>query len=163
MSSKRALSAIVSTVIIVNIVVAMFVLIFAGYVPTLGLTQSQANLWYGSQQDSSRERLSIEMMIFNTTNPSPNNKSIDIYVRNAGQIDVNITAVYVNDLPQPQASVKPVPISLPYPKTPIYVKAGNATNIVQFKITYDWLANRTYTAKVATARGNSVVSTAIAP
>jgi hypothetical protein len=144
----------------------MFVLIFAGYVPTLGFTQSQANLWYGSQQDSSRERLSIEMMIFNTTNPSPpspTNKSIDIYVRNVGQIDVKIAAVYVNGSLQPQASVKPVPISLTYPNTPIYVKAGNATNIVQFKITYVWLTNRTYTAKVATARGNSVVSTAIAP
>jgi hypothetical protein len=175
LSSKKALSAIVSTLIIVNIVIAMFVIIFAGYVPTIGLTQSQANLWYGSQQDSSRERLSIEMMIFNGTNPSPNTMSIDIYVRNVGQIDVKIAAVYVwnstTNATLLQTTVQPVPISLPYPNTPIYAEAGSATYVLQFKIFSASVLNpvwrtgntNTYVAKVVTARGNSAISMGVAP
>ena len=155
MSSKRALSAIVSTILMVNIIIAMFVLIFAGFVPTISLTQSQANLWYNSQADSSRERLSIEMVVFNGTTAS--NKNITAFVRNVGPIDVKIIAAYVNGTLQ--NSVQPT-LTGGYP---IYVEAGSARYVAPFQIKYNWVGNVTYTVKLATARGNSDVSMAKAP
>jgi hypothetical protein len=95
------------------------------------------------------------MVVFNGTTAS--NKNITAFVRNVGQIDVKIVAAYVNGTLQ--NSVKP-PLTGGYP---IYLKAGNATYVQPFRISYNWVGNATYTVKMATARGNSAISMAGAP
>jgi len=139
----------------INILTAMFVLIFAWYMPSIGLTQSRANLWYGNQEDASRERIAIEMITFNQT---AKNKT-DVYVRNVGEIDVKIVEIYVNATPQ--TSVQPSLVG----GYQIPVKAAGAQCVQKFTITLqsEWMANKTYTVKVVTSRGGSATSSAQPP
>jgi hypothetical protein len=122
--------------------------------PSIGLTQSQASLWYGNQEDASRERIAIEMMYFNQTGT---NKTIDVYVRSVGEIDVKIVEIYVNATPQ--TSIQP-PLA---GGCQIPVKATGSQCVQRFSVTYSWVAGKTYGVKVATSRGSSAVSSAQAP
>lgn len=98
------------------------------------------------------------MMAFNQTgNPGPLNKTtIDVYVRNVGQIDVKMAAMYVNGTSR---DFQPTMTG----GYPIYVKAGNATCVMKFKITYSWVNGSAYVVRAVTTRGNWAISTAIAP
>jgi len=149
---KKGVSTIIATILMANIVIVMFVIILAGFMPSIGLATSKADVWYSSQKESDRERIAIEMIYFNETAP----KTIDVYVRNVGEIDVKIAMIFVNG--EPQINTSPV-----LPGFPIYVKTEEVDPIEKFSVTYDWAMNTTYIVKVATARGNRDVSTAQPP
>ena len=85
-SRKKAISPVIGTILMINIMIVMFLIILAGFVPSISLTQSRANIWFNSQKQSGLERIDIEMIYFNQTAP----KTIDVYVRNVGEIDVEI-------------------------------------------------------------------------
>jgi len=158
-SSRRALSPVISTLIMINIVIAMFVVLFSGFVPSITLSQSQANYWYGSKEDASRERIAIEMIYFNQTSPNVG-ENITIWVRNVGEIDVKIIALYVNGTVQNSTSP-----SLNGGFTggyPIYVETGSIQypSVQTFLISYNWEVGETYVVKAVTARGSDAISTA---
>jgi FlaG/FlaF family flagellin (archaellin) len=153
LSNNKALSPVISTLIMINIIIAMFVLIFAWYVPSVSLTQSQANLWYGNQEDASRERIAIEMIYFNKT---ATGNTTDVYVRNVGEIDVKIAEIYVNATRQ--TSIQPA-LTDGYQ---IPVKAAGAQCIQKFSLS-NWTYGKIYNVKVVTSRGSSATSSAQAP
>ncbi len=92
------------------------------------------------------------MVYFNETAP----KTIDVYVRNVGEIDVEIAMIFVNG--EPQNNISPT-----LPGFPIYVKTEEVNPVQKFSVTHDWAMNNTYIVKVVTSRGNRDVSTAQPP
>ncbi|MEM3382181.1 MAG: archaellin/type IV pilin N-terminal domain-containing protein [Candidatus Bathyarchaeia archaeon] len=137
---RKGLSPVVATLLMVGIVFAMFAILYPWATSSLMIYQGSANIWFSSQEEAAKERVVIEMALFNVTT-----NHTDIYVRNVGEIDVRIVAVYVNgtDL---STSVTPQ-ITGGYP---IHTKASNQ-NVVRFSIE---IPQYTYVnIKVVTARG----------
>jgi len=143
---RKGLSPVVATLLMVGIVFAMFAILYPWATSSLMLYQGSASIWFSNQEEAAKERIVIEMALFNVTT-----NHTDIYVRNVGEIDVKIVAVYVNGADY-SSSVNP-PLTGGYP---IYTKASNQ-NVVRFSI-----AIPQYTSvniKVVTARGYQATTT----
>lgn len=150
LKNKKAISPVISTLIIIATIFAMFAIIYPWAVSSLTLQQSIANVWYTSQQEALKERISIEMIVFNhTTN------KIDVYIRNVGEIDVKIVAIYLNAT-DVSSFVNP-PLTNGYS---IYAKASGSENVVRFSIDWPWNENEVYVIKAVTARGSYAISRA---
>lgn len=145
---KKGISTVIATLIIVSIVFALFAVIYPWAMSSLTLSQSSAGLWYSSQEAAIKERIVIEMVVFKENSTG---RYIDVYVRNVGEIDVEIAAFYING--SIQAEVDP-----PLPKR-IYISVEGAENVVCFTITYKehWSENAVYRIKAVTTRGNEAV------
>jgi len=150
--AREAISPVISTLIIVATVFAMFAIVFSWATPTLTLTQSSAALWYGGQEEAARERLTVEMVYFNQTS-----HTIDLYVRNVGAIDVKIVAVYVNGS-DVTGQVTPT-LANGYR---IPAQAPGAQSVAKLSINQSWVKGETYYVKVVTARGGWASATAVA-
>lgn len=147
LKNKKAISTVVSTLIIIGTVFALFAIIYPWFTSSLTFSQSSAGLWYLSQEEASKERIVIEMVVFEVD--AAGNKYVNIFVRNVGEIDVKISAIYING--SAQTSVDP---SLPYR---LYVSANGAVNVQNFKIAYLWSENEIYMIKVVTSRGAEAI------
>jgi hypothetical protein len=150
-TNRKAVSQVVSTLMIVGIIFAMFAIIYPWAISSLTLSQSRANIWYSSQEEAAQERFVIEMACFNATVP----ESVDIYVRNVGEIDVLISTIYINN--SVQNTIDPV---LP---EPVYVQTNGSNNIVVFTITYTWEIDKTYRIRAVTEKGQIIVFEAKSP
>lgn len=150
--ARGAISPVISTLIIVATVFAMFAIVFSWATPNLTLTQSLAALWYGGQGEAARERLTVEMIHFNQTSGT-----IDLYVRNVGEIDVKIVAVYLNGS-DVTGQVTPT-LGEGYR---LYAQAPGAQSVAKLSINHAWVKGQTYHVKVVTARGGWASATAIA-
>jgi uncharacterized membrane protein len=184
-SDRKALSPVISTLLMISATITMFVILFAGFVPSITLTQSQANIWYTKQGDAARERISIEMIVFNSANldhgalgPDGKHYSIDVYVRNVQDIEVKIAGIFINSsLQTPPRGFIQTSI---YPSLPakVYAPALNLTTgvavvpVVKFQVPYVWYSadppaivkpGALYDIKVVTARGSDAVCQASAP
>jgi len=169
-SDRKALSPVISTLLMISATITLFVILFAGFVPSITLTQSQANIWYAKQGDAARERIVIEMVVFNGSNAlhgANGEKSIDVYVRNVQDIDANITGIFINS--SLQNSTWKFNQTYIYPRLPskVYVKTARASAalppVVRFEVPCLWETQRLYDVKVVTARGSDAVSQAQAP
>jgi FlaG/FlaF family flagellin (archaellin) len=145
--TKRAVSPIISTLMVLGIVSTLFTIIFVWYFPQISLSQSVADMWYGNQEDSERERIAIEMIYFNETS-----NTIDVYVRNVGEIHVDIVALYINgsDI---SSQVSPI-LNDGYR---LYVTSASSDNNVKFLIDRSsdpWTNGDIYNIRVATGRGS---------
>ncbi len=145
--NRKAVSPVISTLIIIGTVFALFAIIYPWFTSSLTFSQSSAGLWYLSQEEASKERIVIEMVTFNETAGS--NKNISIFVRNVGEIDVKIVAIYING--SAQTSVNP---TLPYR---LYASANGAVNVQKFVINYSWDKDKIYIIKVVTSRGTEAI------
>lgn len=145
--NKKAVSPVISTLIIIGTVFALFAIIYPWFTSSLTFSQSSAGLWYLSQEEASKERIVIEMVTFEVD--SAGNKYVNIFVRNVGEIDVKITAIYING--SAQTNVNP---PLPYR---LYASANGAINVQNFKIAYLWSENEIYMIKVVTSRGTEAI------
>ena len=145
--NRKAVSPVISTLIIIGTVFALFAIIYPWFTSSLTFSQSSAGLWYLSQEEASKERIVIEMVTFNETAGS--NKNISIFVRNVGEIDVKIVAIYING--SAQTSVNP---ALPYR---LYASANGAVNVQKFVINYSWDKDKIYVIKVVTSRGTEAI------
>ncbi|MEM2629688.1 MAG: hypothetical protein QXN41_00565 [Candidatus Bathyarchaeia archaeon] len=143
---KKGVSTVIATLIIVSTVFAMFAIIYPWAMSSLTLSQSSAGLWYLSQEAAIKERVVIEMVVFKA---DATGRYIDVYVRNVGEIDVEIVAFYING--SSQINVNP-----PLPKR-IYVSVEGAENVVCFTITYPWSDGVIYRIKAVTSRGNEAI------
>jgi len=146
LSGKKALSPVVATLLMVATVFAMFAILYPWATSSLMLYQSSANIWFSSKEDATKERIAVEMLLFNMTT----NKT-DVYVRNMGEIDVKIVAIYVNSSDF-SAAVAPS-LTGGYP---IYSKTGSIQNIARFSITIASYSSASI--RVVTARGNQATS-----
>ena len=150
---KRAVSPVISTLMMVGIVFVMFALIFPWAFSSLTLSESMANLWYSDQEEAAKERITIEMIVFR--NESGPTYYIDIYTRNVGEIEIDVSDIYING--SAQATIDPA-----LPET-IYVGTEGVDNVVCFSVTYSWTNGETYMIKVVTARGGQAISEANTP
>ncbi len=146
--NKKAVSPVISTLIIIGTVFALFAIIYPWFTSSLTLSQSSAGLWYLSQEEASKERIAIEMVAFEV-DAATGNKSLKVFVRNIGEINVEIAAIYING--SPQTSITP---KLPYQ---LYTSAKGAVNVQEFKIAFQWNENETYIIKVVTSRGAEAI------
>lgn len=149
---KRAVSPVISTLLMVGIIFAMFAIIYPWAFSSLTLSESIANIWYSSHEEAAKERFSIEMVVFRNESGIT---YIDAYVRNLGEVEINVTRIYINV--SAQTTVDPA-----LPKT-IYVSVSGVENVECFSITYPWTNGETYRIKVITARGEQAISEASAP
>ena len=154
----------------ISATITMFVILFAGFVPSITLTQSQANIWYAKQGDAARERIVIEMIVFTSRDgPSGPVQYIDVYVRNVQDIEVKITGILIikdPDSPNPlvyaiyQTSIPPTLPATVMAKTGV---VGAPAPVVMFEVQHPWVPSTNYAIKVVTARGSDAVSRAKAP
>ena len=150
---KRAVSPIISTLMVLGIISTLFTIIFVWYFPQISLSQSVADMWYGNQEDVERERITIEMIYFNETS-----NTIDVYVRNVGEIHVDIVALYINGS-DVSSLVSPI-LNDGYR---LYVGSGISENNIKFSIDKSsdpWTNGEIYNIKVATGRGSWAASSA---
>jgi len=153
-SNKKGLGAIITTLLMVGVIFAMFAIIYPWAFSSLSLSQSQANTWFKSQEREAKERIAIEMVVFrNDTNTTT--LYIDLYVRNVGEIDIDIADIYINGTVQ--ATVDP---SLP---ERIYLKVKGVDNVKKFTMPYAWDNDELYRIKVVTERGGTDIFEANSP
>jgi len=162
-SDRKALSPVISTLLMISATITMFVILFAGFVPSITLTQSQANIWYSKQGDAARERIAIEMVVFKTP------QYIDVYVRNVQDIEVQITGIFIIENPDSGTpivhAIYQTFIPPPLPAT-VNAKTGGVgvpAPVVMFEVQYPWVPSTNYGIKVVTARGSDAVYRALAP
>jgi len=146
LSGKKALSPVVATLLMVATVFAMFAILYPWATSSLMLYQSSANIWFSSKEDATKERIAVEMLLFNMTT----NKT-DVYVRNMGEIDVKIVAIYVNGSDF-SAAVTPLLTG----GCSIYAKTGIGQNTARFSVTIPSYSSAN--VRVVTARGSQVTS-----
>ncbi|HYB68097.1 MAG TPA: hypothetical protein VEC97_00965 [Candidatus Acidoferrales bacterium] len=123
---KRGISAVLSSLLLTVVAVAaMAIATSATYVITTNLRETMS------------ERVIVEDVWFNNyTN------SIDIYIRNVGEVTVYILAVYVNHTSQPFPS-------------PFTLEIGEHQWL---NISQNWVPNSSYYIDVLTTRGTHVAA-----
>lgn len=97
------------------------------------------------------ESLTIENINLNPSGSSVYGDSVDVWVYNAGKIDVDINAIYVNGVSlkiEPSADLK-VPVG-----THVSIRAEASAN---------WVSHGEYTFKVSTNRGSNFETKIQAP
>jgi flagellin-like protein len=141
LKSRRGISPILATLLLIVIAVAAIVVTYAWVMTYMSSAGHEAGV-----------RLTIEAVNW------PNNSTIKLYVRNTGTSDATIDAVYVGtsstDL-QKQTSVT-------YNPENKVVKANGAT-VMEITISYSWTSQRTYYFKVAPLTGPAAEFSAKAP
>ncbi|MCW4032441.1 MAG: hypothetical protein NWF08_03505 [Candidatus Bathyarchaeota archaeon] len=150
--NKKAVSPVISTLLMVSIVFGMFAIIYPWAFSSLTLSQSHADLWYSDQEAAAKERIVVEMVVFREKNPP--HRNVTIYVRNVGEIDVVIEEIYVNGIPETTDPALP---------KDLYVKEGTE-NCIDFLLDdYYWNEDEVYSIKVVTSRGGDTIFEARAP
>jgi len=141
LKSRRGISPILATLLLIVIAVAAIVVTYAWVMTYMSSAGHEAGV-----------RLTIEAVNW------PNNSTIKLYVRNTGTSDATIDAVYVGtsstDL-QKQTSVT-------YNPENKVVKANGET-VMEITISYSWTSQRTYYFKVSPLTGPAAEFSAKAP
>jgi archaellum component FlaF (FlaF/FlaG flagellin family) len=137
--SRKGLSTVIGTVMMISATMAMGVLAISWAVPTLDLYQSNAGLYYQQRSNALKESFIIEDVWFNLT---ANPRTIDITLRNVGSIEIKVVALYINGTNY----LTGTPM--------VYVGHRSAP----IRITYNWQSGKVYVITVATQRGNQIVS-----
>ena len=149
--NKKGVSPVISTLLLVSTVFAMFAIIYPWAFSSLTLSQSRANLWYANQEEAAKERFTIEMVVFGGNSTT----YVELYVRNVGEIDIDIEDIYIN-------GSKPTMVEPPLPEK-IFLKEGGVGNCIPFNATFPWTEDETHVIKAVTSRGGEVIIEARAP
>lgn len=136
LKSKRGISPILATLLLIVIAVAAIVVTYAWVITFTGSTTSQAGVF-----------LVKENVYWNSTGT----KTVVIYIKNSGTSDAEVSAVYIgasstNLLPQSSVTYNP---------TSKLVYASGA-NILTITVTYSWAADTTYYFKIAPKTGTAL-------
>jgi flagellin-like protein len=131
-SSKKALSPILATLLIIVIVVAATAVTFA---------------WVSSSIENTTQQAGVFLYEANVAFVTPD--KITVAIGNSGTSDTEILAVYFGESQATQAS------QTTDPALPISVPAGQ---VVSFNITYPWTQEVTYYFKISSTAGQQVVT-----
>ena len=138
-SKRRGVSPVIATLLLIVIAVAAAVLTYIWVTGYMGTLQAQA----GTQQV--QERIKIEGVKVGTSGADVH-KITDIYIRNIGDVKVNVTTVYL---------INVTVLATDYPKQEIAteeladIDSGKLTNIRGITLK----PGVTYTIKAVTSRG----------
>jgi archaellum component FlaF (FlaF/FlaG flagellin family) len=152
--SKRAVSTVISTVMMISIAVTMGAIMVGWAMATVGNYQSGAGTYFSNVGESMKESIAIENVWYNA---SPTNR-LNVYVRNVGAIDVDVVEIYVR---VDASSYKMSNASFPR-KIPIPASTAGEKGMRWFYSTIPNLAGKTLFITVATKRGNQVRATWVA-
>jgi hypothetical protein len=131
LGNKRAITPVLSSLLLTVIAVAgMAMATSATYVITTNLRQTMS------------ERVLVEDVWFN-----PTTHTINVYLRNTGEVNIHVQAVYVNHVSQTFNS----PFNLD-------LDGKGSLNIV-----YSWTSGTVYYIDIVTSRGTHIASTNKAP
>jgi archaeal type IV pilus assembly protein PilA len=125
--SKKAISPILATLLLVVIAVSAIVMTYAWMNSYMGNTTSNASVM--------PYKANVAFL--------QSGKSITIDIGNSGTADTQIIGVYVGTSESSATVQQTTPTSLP-------LKAGS---IESFKVTYTWTAGETYYFKIVTSSG----------
>jgi archaeal type IV pilus assembly protein PilA len=136
--SKKAISPILATLLLVVIAVSAIVMTYAWVTSFQSGIQSQAEV--------RPYKANIAFL--------DKGKTITIDIGNSGDADTKINGVYIGTEDANAVSQKPTPV------LPISLKADT---IVSFKVTYTWVAGETYYFKIVTEAGQPITFQEDAP
>jgi len=142
---RRAVSTVVATVLMITVTLTLGIIAFFWASQTIGLQVGSAGVYFKSSSDSLLENLVIEDVWFNSTNKAW------VTVRNVGQIDFKIVAIYVNSTSQTNTN--------PLITNGTSIGVGKAKTIqVTVSLTgfSQWTTNQFVYLSIATARGTVV-------
>jgi len=135
LKSKKAISPILATLLLIVIAVAAIVVTYAWIMTYIGSAGQQAGVMLKKDAPCLWQ---------------PGN--ITIYVRNTGTADAEIDKVYINAQPQSLVSYDPA--------TRIVEKDGGTITIV---VTYDWTSETTYQFQISPKQGEPLSFSEKAP
>jgi flagellin-like protein len=125
--SKKAISPILATLLLVVIAVSAIVMTYA---------------WMNSYMDDTKGKLSVQPYEANVAFLDKG-KTIQIDIGNSGTTDTTIIGVYIGADESAATIQKTTPTTLPL----------KADAIESFKVTYSWVAGQTYYFKIVTEAG----------
>ena len=140
--SKKAVSPVIANVLMVMAVFALGTILFAWATSSFGTYQGGTGVWFINRGDALKERFVIECVDFT------GDRTIDVYVRNVGMIDLKVVAIYING----------TVASTTDPSLPVSLGAGQVTHI-SVLLSSSWHSNSITGIMVATARGNPASGT----
>jgi flagellin-like protein len=124
LKSKKAISPILATLLLIVIAVAAVVVTYAWVMTYMSSAGHQAGIMLSKDANC----------LWQTGN-------VTIYVRNRGTEDAEIDRVYIDSQPQSDVSYNP---------TTKIVKSGEAITIV---VTYSWISGDTYNFQISPKQG----------
>jgi len=136
--NKRAVSTVISTVLMTSLAITMGTLVVFWASQTLGVYQGGASVFFLKRGEALKENFVIEDIWFFT---NATNKYVNITVRNVGSIQITIMAIHINAT---AFTGSPLPITL---------TVGQSRTIT---LTFNYDATKVYFFVVATERGNQV-------
>lgn len=141
MSRKKAgVSEALASVMLILIVSGLGAVLLSYGTSSFRTSEATARSLFSSKSDTLRERLTVEFVQF--ASPS----SITVYVRNTGQIDFTISALYVLD------TSGQVLLSS---STSLALNPGQLGNVA---VSFTFASGNTYLITLATSRGSSLTS-----
>ena len=153
---KLAVSTIVANLLMIAVTVSLAAILVVWSGTSFGSLTSGSELFFAQRGQALQERLVIENVVFNSTG---SNLNIMLFVRNVGEEQVSLAAIYVND-----TSLSPTGSgawlctgSLPYT---IVVGA-----VCEFSVQWasTWASGSMFNIIVTTARGNRATFTVQGP
>ena len=95
--NRRGAANIIGSLLILLIVTMLCVTAYSWAASTVNSSQNTFNSVLGNRQDAIAERFILEYVFFSDTDGNPgDHKNVTIYVRNVGETDITISAVYLN-------------------------------------------------------------------
>jgi len=140
--SKKAVSPVIANVLMVMAVFALGTILFAWATSSFGTYQGGTGVWFINRGDALKERFVIECVDFT------GDRTIDVYVRNVGMIDLKVVAIYING----------TVASTTDPLLPVSLGVGQVT-CISVLLSSSWHSNSITGIMVATARGNPASGT----
>ncbi len=143
---RKAVSQVVSSLLILAIVTTLCVTVYGWAVSTVGDSQDNFNFIYEHRKNAIKERFTLEYVFFTDTDGNPgDHKNVTIYVRNVGNTDLTISDVDLNGTLSP--TVNPtLPQTLP------------SNQVIKLSVTLatSWNSNSTTHIAVTSERGNLI-------
>ncbi len=158
---RLGVSTVIANLMMISITMALAAILVAWAGTSYGAFSGGTQLFYQQRGQALQERFVIENVFFNTGPP----KTILLYVRSVGLLDINIAAIYNNGNPiaTPFAPSVTCTLSTTTKTYTTFPVVGPVGSVCQFTLTYTWTDGMTYTFVVASARGNQATYIARAP
>ena len=136
-TNRRAVSTVISTVLMTSLAIMMGTLVVFWASQTLGVYQGSASVFFTNRSNALKESFVIEDIWFY------GNNRVDVSIRNVGAIDMKIVAIYLNS----------TAYSIPAQNGTIAVGQSKTLTLI---LTPNYDTSKVYFFIIATARGNKV-------